>query len=307
MSPKLAPKLAPKTWSKVPIFFKCVDSFKSNKVANPGPTKLKKNQPSKQKIYWFFEMVEDCWSKLAVPIQLKNCSATRKSNEHSKFLLKNANWALESKAETFCSATVVCITALNLFTGRRTIGIFCLCSLQFSFSEALFWAPAQLFFLSKRVHKWASMLQKRMPSKGPFSGLNVNAISVPIGRIVHKLMVFQVCFWECRKLQLTAACEWGFDRVLNLQNLWKFRRKALKVAQLGVNQCRAPNWQLESVGGQVWVLQWFETWKEGACTYFGWLVKALNWFLSISRIGFKICQVVSLSQPYSRNSQLPGC
>ena len=51
-------------------------------------------------------MVEDCWSKLAVPIQLKNCSATRKSNEHTKFLLKNANWALESKAETFCFATV---------------------------------------------------------------------------------------------------------------------------------------------------------------------------------------------------------
>ena len=51
-------------------------------------------------------MVEDCWSKLAVPIQLKNCSATRKSNEHTKFLLKNANRALESKAETFCFATV---------------------------------------------------------------------------------------------------------------------------------------------------------------------------------------------------------
>ena len=51
-------------------------------------------------------MVEDCWSKFAVPIQLKNCSATRKSNEHTKFLLKNANWALESKAETFRFATV---------------------------------------------------------------------------------------------------------------------------------------------------------------------------------------------------------
>ena len=53
-------------------------------------------------------MVEDCWSKLAVSIQLKNCSATRKSNEHTKFLLKNANWALESKAESFCFATVHC-------------------------------------------------------------------------------------------------------------------------------------------------------------------------------------------------------
>ena len=55
-------------------------------------------------------MVEDCWSKFAVPIQLKNCSATRKSNEHTKFLPKNANWALESKAETFRFATVLRFT-----------------------------------------------------------------------------------------------------------------------------------------------------------------------------------------------------
>ena len=103
-SQKLVPKLAPKTWPKVSIFFKCVASFKSKKVANPVPTKIL--TPSKQKIYWFFEMVEDCWSKFAVPIQLKNCSATRKSNEHTKFLLKNASWALKSKAETFRFATV---------------------------------------------------------------------------------------------------------------------------------------------------------------------------------------------------------
>ena len=103
-SQKWVPKLAPKTWPKVWIFFKCVASFKSKKVANPVPTKI--FTPSKQKIYWFFEMVEDCWSKFAVPIQLKNCSATRKSNEHTEFLLKNASWALKSKAETFRFATV---------------------------------------------------------------------------------------------------------------------------------------------------------------------------------------------------------
>ena len=53
----MAPKLAPKTWPKVWIFFECVASFKTKKVANLGPTKIRKTHPSKQKNI-FFEMVE---------------------------------------------------------------------------------------------------------------------------------------------------------------------------------------------------------------------------------------------------------
>ena len=91
-SQKLVPKLAPKTWPKVSIFFKCVASFKSKKVANPVPTKIL--TPSKQKIYWFFEMVEDCWSKFAVPIQLKNCSGENQMNIPnfcSRMLVEHSN------------------------------------------------------------------------------------------------------------------------------------------------------------------------------------------------------------------------
>ena len=73
------------------------------KVANPGPTKARKTHPAQsKKINWFFEMVEDCWSKLSASIQLKNCSAMlRKSNEHTKFLLKNANWILKFESLIF--------------------------------------------------------------------------------------------------------------------------------------------------------------------------------------------------------------
>ena len=84
----------PKIWKleRFPIAF-----FK-NKGCQPRAHQSKKNPPSaKQRIYWFFEMVEDCWSKLSVSIQLKNGSPTRKSNEHTKFLFKNANWTLKFK------------------------------------------------------------------------------------------------------------------------------------------------------------------------------------------------------------------
>ena len=88
----------PKIWKleRFPIAF-----FK-NRVCQPRAHQSKKNPPrAKQRIYWFFEMVEDCWSKLSVSIQLKNCSAMRKPNEHTKFLFKNANWTLKFKSWIF--------------------------------------------------------------------------------------------------------------------------------------------------------------------------------------------------------------
>ena len=55
-------KECPQNWSqnwppKVWIFFECVASFKSKKVVNLGPTKIRKTHPSKQKKL-LFEMVE---------------------------------------------------------------------------------------------------------------------------------------------------------------------------------------------------------------------------------------------------------
>ena len=88
----------PKIWKleRFPIAF-----FK-NRGCQPRAHQSKKNPPrAKQRIYWFFEMVEDCWSKLSVSIQLKNCSAMRKPNEHTKFLFKNANWTLKFKSWIF--------------------------------------------------------------------------------------------------------------------------------------------------------------------------------------------------------------
>ena len=73
---KTGPKIGSQNLIKSSNIFQMRCLLQESKGCQPRPTKIRKTYtlaPSKPKIYRFFEMVEDCWSKLAVPIQLKNC------------------------------------------------------------------------------------------------------------------------------------------------------------------------------------------------------------------------------------------
>ena len=84
--PKIGPKTGPQNLTKSLNIFRTCCLL----LANLGPTKIRKTHPSKQKNHCSLKWSKDCWSKQSVSIQLKNCSAMRKSYEHTKFLPQNA-------------------------------------------------------------------------------------------------------------------------------------------------------------------------------------------------------------------------
>ena len=66
------------------------------------PIKLEKPTPQ-SRIYWLFEMVGSLLEQIVSLHPIENCSAMGKSesNEHTKFLLQNADWTLKFKSWIF--------------------------------------------------------------------------------------------------------------------------------------------------------------------------------------------------------------